>query len=167
MSQDTTYSYVTPQSKLVRVAQIAAKYRGQKDKLMDCILEVQDVVPSLAEDVAAVIAREMGVSQTDVYGFVTFYGLLSVKPRGKYIIRICNNAPCHVRGAREVIDAILDLLQIGFGQTTEDGRFTLELCPCVGACDQSPLITINGKVYGNLTYQSAQDVIKRYIREDV
>lgn len=166
MAQES-YSFVTPQSKLVRVAEIAAKYKGQPDKLMDCILEVQNVVPSLAEDVAAVIAREMGISQTHVYSFVTFYGLLSVKPKGKYIIRVCNNAPCHVRGARDVMDGIFDLLRISPGETTEDGRFTFELCPCVGACDVSPLITINGKIYGNLTYETVQDVIKRYMREDV
>ena len=164
---EATYSYTTPQNKLVRVSQIAAKYKGRKDKLMDVILEVQDVVPSLAEDVAAVIAREMGISQTEVYGFVTFYGLLSVKAKGKYVIRICNNAPCHVRGAREVMDGIMDLLQIEPGQTTEDNRFTFELCPCMGVCDQSPVISVNGRIYGNLTYETVQDVLKRYIREDV
>ncbi len=161
------YSYITPQSRLVEVAQIAAKYRGQPDKLMDAIMEVQKIVPTMAEDVTAVIAREMGLSQTHVYGFVTFYGLLSVHRKGKYIIRVCNNAPCHVRGAREVMDAIVEMLHIEPGETTEDGRFTFELCPCLGICDISPTIMINDKAYGDLTPDSVRSIIKRYIREDV
>ncbi len=165
MSQE--YSYITPQSQLVEVARIAAKWRGRQDKLMDVIQEVQTVVPTMAEDVAAVIAREMDLSQTLVYGFVTFYGLLSIHPKGKYIIRVCNNAPCHVRGAREVMDAVMDTLHIEPGETTEDGRFTFELCPCIGTCDESPAMMINDKTYGNLNADAVQAIIKRYIREDV
>jgi NADH:ubiquinone oxidoreductase subunit E len=161
------YSHTTSQSALVRVAEISARYKNRPDKLMDVILAVQKVVPSMAEDVAAVIAREMGLKQNEVYSFITFYGLLSVKEKGKYIIRMCNNAPCHVRGAREVMDAICDILKINVNETTEDGRFTVELCPCLGICDVSPAIMINDKTYGNLTYESAQALIKRYIREDV
>lgn len=161
------YSYTTPQAQLVRVSEIASRWYGRQDKLMDVILEVQKVVPTMAEDVAAVIAREMGLSQTHVYGFVTFYGLLSVRPKGKYIIRICNNAPCHVRGAREVMDGISDLLGIQPGETTPDGRFTYEICPCLGICDVSPAIMINDRTYGDLNYESVQSLIKRYIREDV
>ncbi len=161
------YSYTTAQSALVRVAEISAHYKNRPDKLMDVILQVQKVVPSMAEDVAAVIAREMGLSQNDVYSFVTFYERLSVKQKGKYIVRMCANAPCHVRGAREVRDAILDLLGIEIGETTADGRFTVELSPCMGVCDISPAIMINETIYGNLTCESAQALIKRYIREDV
>lgn len=90
------YSYITNPSSLVQVAEIASKYKGQQDKLMDVIIAVQKIVPSLAEDVAAIIAREMGLSQNHVYSFVTFYEYLSVHPRGKYMIRMCSSAPCHV-----------------------------------------------------------------------
>lgn len=165
--QKNGYTHATNQSLLVQVASIAAKCKNQPEKLMDVILEVNKVMPYMSEDAAAVIAREMGLSQNDVYSFVTFYGLLSVKKKGKYIIRMCNNAPCHVRGAREVMDGILDLLGVEIGGTTEDGRFTVELSPCMGVCDMSPAVMINDKVYGNLTYEGAQSLIKRYIREDV
>lgn len=113
------------------------------------------------------IAREMDIPQTQVYSFITFYAMLSVKPRGKYIIRMCKSAPCHVRGAKEIVDALEDLLQIKVGETTEDKRFTLEYCPCLGICEQSPAIMINDKTYVNLTPESVRDVVKRYIREEV
>lgn len=161
------YSYKTPSSLLVKVAEIAAPYRDRPEMLMKVITRVQKVVPAFSAAVAAVIAREMNISQTQVYSFVTFYAMLSVKPRGKYIVRMCKSAPCHVRGAREVVRAIEDQLGIHMGETTEDGRFTLEYCPCLGICDISPAVMINDRTYGNLNDQSARELTKRYIREDV
>lgn len=162
-----TYSLTAPPASLVKVAEIASKYKGQQDKLMEVIIAVQKVVPSLSEDVAAVISREMGLKQNHVYSFVTFYEYLSVEPRGKYVIRMCNSAPCHVRGAKDVIDAITEFLEIEVGETTSDNRFTVELCPCLGICDISPAIMINDKVYGNLNPESVKEILKKYIREDV
>ncbi len=169
MNQDmyNSYSHKTSSDKLVQVAQIAAPYKNRPEMLMTVIIEVQKVVRAFSEDVAAVIAREMGLPQTQVYSFITFYAMLSVKPRGKYIIRMCESAPCHVHGAKEVVKAMEDALRIKMGQTTEDGRFTLEYCPCLGICDVSPAIMINDRTYGNLTPDSATQLIKQYIREDV
>ena len=134
---------------------------------MDVIIAVQKIVPSLAEDVAAIIAREMGLSQNHVYSFVTFYEYLSVQPRGKYMIRMCSSAPCHVRGAKEVMDTIKEILGVKIGETTPDNRFTVEMCPCLGICDISPAIMINDKVYGDLDPERVKEIIKKYIREDV
>ena len=156
----------TPPAQLVEVAAIASRYKGQQDQLMRVLLECQKVVNTFSEDVAAIIAREMGLSQTHVYGFITFYAMLSTKPRGKYIIRMCKSAPCHVRGAREVVKAMEDFLHIKMGETTEDNRFTLEYCECLGICDISPAIMINDKTYGNLTPESARELLKLYIREE-
>ena len=93
--------------------------------------------------------------------------MLSVKPQGRYIIRMCKSAPCHVHGAQEVVDAICDLLHLEIGETSEDGRFTLEYCPCLGLCENSPAIMINDRAYSNLTPERARDIIKQYIREEV
>ncbi|SHJ41278.1 NADH-quinone oxidoreductase subunit NuoE family protein [Parasporobacterium paucivorans] len=161
------YSFTTSPSALVQVAEIASRYKGRQDKLMDVIIAVQKIVPSLAEDVAAVIAREMGLSQNHVYSFVTFYEYLSVQPRGKYMIRMCSSAPCHVRGAKDVMDTITEMLGIKIGETTPDNRFTVETCPCLGICDISPAIMINDKVYGDLDPERARELIKKYIREDI
>jgi len=161
------YSFTTSPSALVQVAEIASNYKGQQDKLMDVIIAVQKVVPSLAEDVAAVIAREMGLSQNHVYSFVTFYEYLSVKPHGKYTIRMCSSAPCHVRGAKEVMETIIQMLGINIGETTPDDRFTIEVCPCLGICDISPVIMINDEIYGDLNPEKARELIKKYNRENV
>ena len=72
-----------------------------------------------------------------------------------------------MRGAKEIVRALEDLLQIKMGETTEDRRFTLEYCPCLGVCEQSPAIMINEKAYVNLTPESVRDIVKRYIRGEV
>ena len=152
---ENRYELTTPAAQLVEVARIAAPYKNRPEMLMNVVIEVQKVVPALSEAVAAVIAREMGIAQTHVYGFITFYAMM------------CKSAPCHVRGAQEIVLALEDQLNIKMGETTEDGRFTLEYCPCLGICDVSPAIMINDKTYGDLTPDSVREIIKRYIREDV
>lgn len=167
MRVEEPYSYKTVSSKLVQVAEIASRYKGRPEMLMKVIIQVQKIVPSFSASVAAVIAREMEIPQTEVYSFITFYAMLSVKPRGKYIIRMCKSTPCHVKGAREIVQEVEQLLGIHMGETTEDNRFTLEYCPCLGICEISPAIMINEKTYGNLTRESVRSIIKMYIREDV
>lgn len=166
MEKDS-YAYKTPASQLVSVARIAAEYRDCPDMLMTVIIRAQKVVSAFSKEVASVIAREMNIPMNQVYSFITFYAMLSVKPRGRYIVRMCKSAPCHVHGAKEVVEAIEDQLGISIGETTEDRRFTLEYCPCLGLCEISPAIMINDKVYGSLTPESVRDIIKQYIREDV
>lgn len=164
---EETYSYKTPSAQLVEVAKIASRYKDKPEMLMKVIVKVQKIVPAFSASVATVIAREMNIPQTHVYSFITFYAMLSVTNRGKYIVRMCKSAPCHINGAREVMKAIEGVLGIKVGETTEDKRFTLEYCPCLGICDISPAIMINDKTYGNLTPESAVALIKRYIREEV
>ena len=164
---DRSVDYRTPASLLVEVARIAAPYRGRQDRLGKVTTEVSYIVPVLSYDVVNVIAREMDLDVSTVYGFVTFYAMLSTKPHGKFTIRMCKSAPCHVNGAAAVVRSVEEQLGIKMGETTADGRFTLEYCPCLGLCDIAPAIMINRKVYGNLTPESVRDILKTYIRGDV
>lgn len=166
MSNEEIYSYKTSSSQLVKIAEIASRYKGRPEMLMKVVIQTQKIVTAFSASVA-VIAREMEIPQTQVYSFITFYAMLSVKPRGKYIIRMCKSAPCHIRGAKEIVTALEDLLGIKMGETTEDKRFTLEYCPCLGICEQSPAIMINDRTYVNLTPESVREVVRRYIREEV
>lgn len=159
--------YRTPASLLVEVAKIAAPYRGRQDRLGKVTIQASAIVPVLSYDVVNVIAREMDLDVSTVYSFITFYAMLSTRPHGKFTVRICKSAPCHVSGAAAVVRSIEDFLGIKVGETTEDGRFTLEYCPCLGLCDIAPAIMINRRVYGNLTPESVRDILKAYIRGDI
>ena len=148
---------------MAQVAAIAARYKNEPDQLMRILLEIQSVCGNaVPREAATVISSVTGIPEVEIYGFITFYAMLSDKPRGQYIIRMCKSAPCHIVGAREVAQAICDYLGIVPGETTADGLFTLEFCECIGLCDTAPAIMINDSVYTNLTPQSAVSLIRAF-----
>jgi NADH:ubiquinone oxidoreductase subunit E len=105
----------------------------------------------IPEDAVGYAASVFDMSKAQAYGVATFYSYLKIGKRGKYIIRICESAPCHVAGAHEVVQALENELGIKMGETTADGKFTLEFTECVGQCQATPVITINSKPYGDMT----------------
>jgi NADH:ubiquinone oxidoreductase subunit E len=92
----------------------------------------------------------------------TFYSLLYTKPKGKYTVRVCESAPCHVQGAQEVVDTLVRELGVSFGETTPDGLFTLEKVSCLGVCGVAPAVMIDDRVYGNLTPETVAAVLQEY-----
>ena len=108
------------------------------------------------------IARETGITESDIYGVVTFYSMFSLQPRGEYIIRVCTSGSCHLMGSGTVLGVLKDTLKIGVGETTSDGKFTLEETSCLGACEESPAMMINEELYGNLTPEKIQEILSTY-----
>ncbi|MFA5079012.1 MAG: NAD(P)H-dependent oxidoreductase subunit E [Dehalococcoidia bacterium] len=117
---------------------------------------------SLSRAVLASLADKTGIPLNEIYGVATFYAYLPVAAVGKNIIRVCGCLPCDLKDANGVIGSIKKELGIGPGQTTSDGKFTLELVGCIGACDQAPAMLINDKLYGNLTAESIAGILKSY-----
>ncbi|MBQ1252652.1 MAG: NAD(P)H-dependent oxidoreductase subunit E [Firmicutes bacterium] len=157
-----------PSVDMAQVAAIAARYKNEPDQLMRILFDVQKICGNcVPREAATVISSVTGVSEAQIYGFISFYAMLSDKPRGKYVVRMCKSAPCHVVGAAEVAKAIGDFLGIQPGQTTADGLFTLEYCECIGLCDTSPAIMVNDSVYTSLTPQSAVALMQAYQRGGV
>ncbi|MDR3240278.1 MAG: NAD(P)H-dependent oxidoreductase subunit E [Clostridiales bacterium] len=153
----------TPASVLDDVRSLAARYRGQPEKVIQVVREAQALSNNGAPlDVARVIGEEMGVPVSKIYDIATFYSFLSVKPRGKNIIRICRSAPSHARGCQEVIDAFKKILGIELGETTLDGKFTLETCECLGICHLSPSVMINKTVHGHLSPEKVPALLNKY-----
>ena len=103
---------------------------------------------------------KLHVSESHTYGVATFYSMLSTKKKGTYLVKICESAPCHVVGGRDVIKAIQDALGIGAGETSEDGKFSLEMVSCLGVCGVGPVMMVNSDVYGNLTPEKAVEILK-------
>ncbi len=148
---------------LAKVEQIASAYKGRADMLIQVLKDIQAVTNNtLNEDAAYLIANILGVPLVRVYEVATFYAFFGMKQRGQYVIRMCKSAPCHVKGAKEVLAAFETELGMKKGGTTQDGMFTLETCECLGICDQAPAALINEKVYGNLTPEKVKAVIADY-----
>ena len=108
------------------------------------------------------IASDLDLLLSEVYGVASFYTLLSIKPQGKNIIRICKSIPCHLKSAPMIVENVAQSIGIRPGQTTPDGRFSFELTNCIGACDRAPAMLVNDTVYGNLTPGKIADILKSY-----
>lgn len=151
-----------------RIREIASRYAQEPHQLMNILLDIQkETSNAFPHSVASLVSRVTGIPEADLYGFVSFYAMFSVKPRGKYVIRMCHSAPCHVCGAKGVMEAISKTLGIMPGETSRDAKFTLEYCQCLGVCDSAPAIMINEKVYSNLTPGRATTLMEDYQRGDM
>lgn len=147
---------------IARVDKIVAKHAGREGALLPTLREVQGFLGYLPQEALERVALGLGLSLSRVYGVATFYSLFYTKPKGQYVIRVCESAPCHVKGAQEVIDALVRELGISFGETTPDGRFTLETVSCLGVCGVAPAVMVNDRVYGNLTPETVVAVLQEY-----
>ena len=96
-----------------------------------------------------------------LYSMVTFYKALSLKPKGKHIIKLCDGTACHIRGSQNLISGIHRTLGIKPGETTADGEFSLELVNCLGACALSPVLVIDGVYHGNVTMESLPGILDK------
>lgn len=151
-----------------RIKEIASRYQKEPHQLMNILLEIQrETSNSFPHSVAALISRVTGIPEAELYGFVSFYAMFSTTPRGKYVVRMCHSAPCHVCGAQGVMEAISKTLGIKPGETSKDGKFTLEYCQCLGVCEFAPAIMVNETVYRNLTPGRAATLMEDYQRGDV
>lgn len=138
------------------------KFKGQKGALIPILQETQDIYGYLPEESIKSIARELKIPPSKVYGVATFYAQFHLKPRGKYIIRVCLGTACHVRGGANILEAIKSNLGIQDGQTTQDLMFTLESVACLGACGLAPVIMVNEETYGRLTPDKITSILKIY-----
>lgn len=134
------------------IDQIIEKHHRDPRALITVLLDVQDTVPQnyISEDTAKYISAELGVSMTEIYEVLTFYSALHDKPKGKYLIQLCDSTVCRVNKSNSILDILQKELGIQLGDTTPDNLFTLEHTACFGACDISPAMRVNQKVYGNL-----------------
>ncbi|WP_022847515.1 MULTISPECIES: NADH-quinone oxidoreductase subunit NuoE family protein [unclassified Desulfurobacterium] len=142
--------------------------KEEKFFLIEELLKIQEEneLHYIPEEKILELAKKTGRSPADIHSVISFYPRLSDKPRGKYLIRVCENLPCHIEGAQEVIDAIKNFLDIDFGQSTPDGKFYLERTSCLGLCAAAPVILINNVPYGNLTPEKVVEVLKEYMEGD-
>lgn len=116
----------------------------------------------LSREALAGAAADADLSLGTVFGVATFYSYLPVEPKGRNIIRICRCVPCDMKGAQWIVGSIQRALGISPGETTPDGRFSVELVNCIGACDRAPAMLVNDDLHGNLTPEKMSDILKSY-----
>lgn len=118
--------------------------------LMVILNEIQSQVGFISEPMQAYVAHKMRLPVSKVHGVVSFYSFFTTTPRGRHTIKFCMGTACYVGGTPQLVEKAKQVLGIEPGQTTKDGNITLELCRCVGACSQAPVIVIDEESHGRV-----------------
>lgn len=130
--------------------------------LMPSLQFAQDMYGYLPYEVQQIIAEELDVTLSEVYGVATFYSQFSLYPKGKYQIGICLGTACYVKGSGEIYDKLRNLLGIESGECTPDRMFSLDATRCIGCCGLAPVMTVNGEVYGHITPDDVETILAKY-----
>jgi NADH-quinone oxidoreductase subunit E len=139
---------------------IIAENRDLPGGLMVVLNEVQSQIGFVSTPMQQYIANEMNIPMSTVHGVVSFYSFFVTSPRGRHTIKFCMGTACYVGGVPQLIEKAKQLLQVEPGETTPDGEFTLELCRCVGACSQAPVIVIDEETYGRVRPNKLPQIIR-------
>jgi len=145
-----------------KLQEIIDKYKDTKGALIPVLHEAQDLYGYLPIEVQKKIAEGLDVPLSEVYGVVTFYAQFSLKPKGRFQINVCLGTACYVKGSNLILDKLQEKLGIHVGDCTEDGKFSLNACRCIGACGLAPVIMINDDVYGRLVPDDVEKVLEKY-----
>ena len=137
--------------------------RHDKSLLMSVMQQAQDIYGYLPIEVQTMIAEGMDVPLEKVYGVATFSAQFSLSPKGEYNISVCLGTACYVKGSGDIFDKLSEKLGIGADECTEDGKFSLTACRCIGACGLAPVLTVNEEVYGRLTVDDVDDILAKYM----
>lgn len=135
---------------------------SNKTSLIMVLHKAQELWECLPEEVLSFIAKEMHLPIAKVYGVVTFYSFFQLEKRGKYVIDICLGTACFVKGSEEILNEFKRILNIEINETTEDNLFTLQSIRCIGACGLAPVVSINGKIYGNFKKSDVAKLVEDY-----
>ena len=141
---------------------VIAEKKDDRGALMPILQKAQDIYGYLPIEVQTIISNEMNIPLEKIYGVVTFYSQFSLNPKGKYQISVCLGTACYVKGSGDIYNKLQEKLGIEGGGCTPDGKFSLEACRCIGACGLAPVITVNDEVYGRLTVDDVDHILKKY-----
>jgi NADH-quinone oxidoreductase E subunit len=143
-----------------RVKEIVRPYAGRPWELIQALHRVQSALGYVPKEAQEVVAEIVGVPPSQVRGVLTFYHFFRTRPSGRHTIRVCLGTACHVRGGERVLSALEEELKVKVGETTADGKFTLEVARCLGCCGLAPVMMIDDEVYGKLDPKKARQIVR-------
>lgn len=161
MSQSTIPFNGTPEQEKA-LKEVIEKHKGVKGAAIPVLHEAQNIYGYLPIEVQEIIAEGLNVPLAEIYGIVTFYAQFTLYPKGKYQISICLGTACYVKGSGDILEKVKEILGIDVGECTPDGKFSIDATRCIGACGLAPVMTVNDEVYGRLTVDQVEDILKKY-----
>jgi len=145
-----------------QIKEVCAQFNNTESELINVLHQVQHRLGYLPAEVQELIAQELNMSAAKVYGVVTFYSFFTMLPQGENPISVCMGTACYVRGAEQVLDEFKRQLKIEVGETTADGKFSLNALRCVGACGLAPVVMIGEQVHGRLAPTDVKKILAGY-----
>ncbi len=147
---------------IAQIDEICKSFNNEPGELINVLHKVQSVFGYLPAEVQDVVANKLNMSVAKVYGVVTFYSFFTMIPKGRFPISICTGTACYVRGAEKVLDEFKKQLSIKVGESTADGKFSLNCLRCVGACGLAPVVQVGDKTFGRVSPDLVKDILKNY-----
>ena len=145
-----------------RFSEMLTHYPTRRSALVPTLLYAQDEVGYLSDEVIAELAKRLELTELDVRNVISYYSMLTTKPRGKYNVQVCTNIACMLRGGEEILDHCKKRLGIGHKGTTQDGLFSLEEVECIGACSWAAAAQVNYDFHENLTPEKMEKILDDY-----
>ena len=150
------------EAKINFIKNVCKEHGNKPGEVINVLHKVQGEYGYLPAEVQELVAKELGIPVSRVYGIVSFYSFFTMTPKGEHPISVCLGTACYVRGAEKVLDELKRQLGLGVGEVTPDGKFSLNCLRCVGACGLAPVIEVGEKVYGRMTPDRVKDVLAEY-----
>ncbi len=144
------------------IKDVCAEFENKESEVRNVLHKVQGKFGYLPAEVQEVIAKELKMGVAKVYGVVTFYSFFTMIPQGEFPISICMGTACYVRGAEQVLAEFKRQLKVEVGESTDDGKFSINCLRCVGACGLAPVVTVGGKVFGRVAPNQVKKIIADY-----
>lgn len=151
------------------VRQAIEKHGKSPDALIPILSEINRALGYVPAEAIREVKRRVQnpaegtfAAESQLYGLVSFYDMLSTQPRGRHVIKFCENAPCHVVGGKPIWDALRETLELENGETTPDNKWTLVATSCIGLCSVGPVLLVDDDMYGNVTVEQIPRILGRY-----
>lgn len=149
--------------KFIKDLKIDKEDERRSGNLISVLHKAQIIFGFLPVEVQKFIASSLGVAHSEVSGVISFYNYFTTVPRGKIKISVCMGTACFVKGASKILSEFERYLKISAGEVTEDGKFSIDILRCVGACGLAPVVMVNDRIYGNVTPKKVGDIMAEYI----
>lgn len=144
-----------------KILKVIASAERKREAALDALKIVQEHRGWISDELSSV-AELLDMTPVELESLATFYDDIYRRPVGRHVIAICDSASCWITGCVDLMDHLLSSLGVKLAQTTEDGRFTVLPAACLGACEQAPAMMVDDTLYGNLTAEKIDEILRQY-----
>lgn len=152
------------EEKTALLKEFIALHKDVDGSLMPIMQKAQELFGYLSFETQQLIADSLDIPVSDIYGVATFYSQFSLQPKGEYVVAVCTGTACYVKGAAAVLEEVEKVLGIKAGETTPDGRFSIQDTRCLGCCGLAPVMVVNDEVYGRLVPADIKGIFEKYTK---